>query len=428
LVTRSPSEAAHLNIALICHVFPPEHAPAGVMTSELAEDLAGRGHRVTVITGWPSHPGGALFPGWVARWRSVGQDPRGFRIIRCGHSLHGDKGTFSRLWYYFTFGVSAAINGLAAGPLDSVLCISTPVFGGWAALLMARLKGARFVYGIFDLHPESAANAGLIGRGLAYRALRASDTLLCRSSDSILTLGDGLRQEIIARGIPAAKVNVVPLWLDGRKIHPGPRDNDWRRKHGISASTFVALYAGTIGHVSGAEMLIETARQLSDHPNILILCVGEGPVKDRLISEAARRELVNLRFLPFEPAEALNDVQAAADVGLVTLLPDSGRSSIPSKVLGYIAAGRPVIASVAADSDTAQMIVSGACGRVTAPQDAAALASAILDLASDEQTRLRLGENARRYFEQHFDRARSAPAYERLLAGAETGVLEEQAS
>jgi colanic acid biosynthesis glycosyl transferase WcaI len=407
-----------LRIALVCHVYPPEHAPAGVMISELAEDLASKGHDVAVVTGWPSHPGGVLYPGWRARWRSIERPGQGFLVVRCGHSIHPRSGIAWRLWYFLTFAISTLINGLGLGRLDAVLCVSTPVFGTWSAWLLARIRGARFVYAIFDLHPESAANAGLVGRGTPYRMLRAADTCLCRLSDVIVTLSGGLRLEIVARGVGADKIDVVPFWLDGRKIRPGNRDNPWRREQGIAPDTFVALYAGTIGYVSGADILIETARYLASRQEILILCVGEGPVKDRLTEAAARLGLGNLRFLPFQPASRLDDMQAAADVGLVTLLPDAGKTSVPSKVLGYLAAARPVIASVAPDSDTARMIEAGACGRVTTCLDAQALARAIEELADDSETRLDLGRRARAYFEQCFERAACVAAYDQLLTGA----------
>ena len=149
---------------------------------------------------------------------------------------------------------------------------------------------------------------------------------------------------------------------------------------------------GTIGYVSGAEILIEAARVLKSRRDILILCVGGGPLRDRLADTAARERLDNLRFLPFQPAEDLDQVQATADIGLVTLLSDAGKTSVPSKVLGYLAAGRPVVASVAADSDTAKMVEEAGCGRVTTCMDPVALAGAIRELADDPDTRSAMGK------------------------------------
>lgn len=404
-----------MNVALVCHVYPPEHAPAGVMMAELAADLAKGGHEVTVVTGWPAHPTGVLAPGWRMRWRAVEQDPLGFRVVRCAHSLHRPGSRVRRALYYLTFAASTLSSGVRCGRFDVVFSLSTPIFGGWAAWLLARLKRARFVYGVFDLHPEAAANAGMMPRRLTYRVLRRADTSLCRRSDAVLTPSAGLRDEILARGVGGGKVAVVPVWLDGGKVRPGPRDNAWRRAQGVAPGAFVALYAGTIGYVSGAEVLVEVARRLESRRDILVLCVGEGPVKERLMEAAAGLGLTNIRFLPFQPAPALSEMQAAADVGLVTLLPAAGRTSFPSKVLGYLAAARPVVASVATDSDTARVIGDGACGRVTACLDPSALAEAVRDLADHPEQAREMGRRGRAYFERRFDRGPCVAAVERLL-------------
>jgi colanic acid biosynthesis glycosyl transferase WcaI len=297
------------------------------------------------------------------------------------------------------------------------LCLSTPVFGSWLAWLLAYLKDARFIYAIFDLHPEGAANAGLVQRGVLYRLARAADTLLCRSSHSIVTLTDGLRRAIVARGIDRDRVVVVPFWIDAHKIRPTSRDNAWRRAHAIEPETFVALYAGTIGYISGAEMLAETARHLLVRQDILIACVGDGPVKDRLVKAASGQGLTNLRFWPFQHADVLNDVLATADVGLVTLRPECGNTSVPSKVLGYLAAGRPVIAAVPLDSDTADLIREGNCGRSIPPSDPAALANAIRECADAPEIQANFGRRGRAYLEKGFARDICVSAYERLLAG-----------
>jgi colanic acid biosynthesis glycosyl transferase WcaI len=417
-----------MNIVLICHVYPPEVAPAGFMVRELAEDLTAAGHRVTVLTGWPNHPRGVLFEGWRARFRAVERDPPGFRVIRCGHSIHPRKRMFWRVWYYLTFAASTFVNGLAAGPFDAVLCLSTPIFGSWSAWLLARLKGARFVYDIFDLHPEGAESEGLIRKGLVYRLWRWQDILLCRASDVLVTLGHSMKRLIEARGIPGEEVAIVLFWIDADRIRPGPRDNAWRRAQKIPPEKFVALYAGTIGYSSGAGILAEVAERLRDRPDILLLCVGEGMVKDDLMRRAHQRHLENIKFLPFQPEEVLADMQATADVGLVTTLPEAGKSSIPSKVLGYMAAGRPVIASVALDSDTAEMIRRADCGLVAPCQDASALADAIRRAADDREGVERMGRNARRCLLEHYSRGHCVRLYEALLCGRRPSAESRSAS
>lgn len=409
-----------MHVLDICRVYPPEHAPAGVQARDFAEDMTRLGHTMTVLTGWPNHPAGRLYPGWKARFREL-TTARGFTVIRSGHSIHPRDHMAWRLWYYFTFAISSFLNGLACRRLDIVFCESTPIFGPLTALLLARLKGAAFVYRVHDVHPEAALHAGLLKPGLVYRLLRALDTWVCRRATIVLPLTDGMRRVLLDRGLPAERIVVARQWFDGSKVVPGGRDNPWRREQGIPLEQFVVLYAGTIGHISNARIVVDAAELLRDRSDILFLFVGEGPVKkdcERLVRE---RVLGQVRFLPFQPAEALSDVQATGDVGLVTLLPGSGHTSVPSKIHGYTAAGRPVIASVRGDSSTAHTVHEGGFGRVVPVDDPRALADAIVALADDRPLAARLGANARRYFMANYDRAARTAELEEILRGHSSG-------
>lgn len=404
-----------MNILNVCHVYPPEHAPAGVQARDFAEDMTRAGHDVTILTGWPSHPAGILYPGWASRFREVSTTPEGFKLVRCGHSLHARTSMAWRLCYYFTFAVSAFINGVSCRRPDVVFCESTPIFGPVITLLLARLKRAKFVYRIHDVHPEAALHAGLIRSGLLYRMLRALDTWVCHRSDLVLTLTEEMRRCLLARGLPRNQVMVARQWLDGSRVVPKSRDNEWRRAHGIPLNCFVVLYAGTIGHISGANVVVEAARLLRDRRDVLFLFVGEGPLKEECQKLNGKYGLENIRFLPFQPAEALADVQATGDAGLVTLLPASGETSVPSKIHGYTAAGRAVIASVHCDSATAKSVREGDFGLVVEPGDAQALANAVADLAGKPSLTGRFGHNARLYFLANFDRFTQTDRLERVL-------------
>jgi len=413
-----------MNIAVMCYVFPPEVAPAGVMMRELAEDLAADGHRVTLLVSWPNHPGGKLKEGWKARFRGVEHLSPRIRVVRCLHTIPNRKRMISRLMFYFTFGLTAMLNGLASGPFDVVLNHSTPIFGTWLGWLLARLKGARLVYDIYDLHPEAAAHAGLIEESaLSYRVLRAMDAELCRRADAITTLSESLKRGIVERGVDGGKITLVPLWLDPEKFPATRRDNPWRRAQGIPKDKFVALFAGTIGYASGALVLADVAERLAGRQDILLLIVGEGAVKDELEAAAAERGLGNMMFLPYQPAEALANMQAAADVGLVTLLPRTGETSLPSKVLGYMAAGRAVLAGAPDDSDTARMIRLGRCGTVSGCQDAEGMAEAIREAADHPRRTRDMGRRARKFLLAEYNRKRSTGVYKSVAVAVGRGEV-----
>lgn len=404
-----------MKITLVCYVFPPEHCPAGVMVSELAEDLAARGHKITVITGWPNHPYGALFSGFRRRWRHESSH-FGYKLIRIWHAILPQKSIPKRILVYLTFAVSSFINGLFLERQDIVLDISPPFFGPWASLTLARLWKARFVRVIMDILPEAAANSSMLKQtSILYKILRCIETWNCKRCDKVVTIGEGLKKLLCNRGIEPEHIKTLPLWIDTHKVQPMPRNNAWRQEHDISPDQFVALLAGTIGYASGAQILLETAAALQDRTDILLLVVGEGPVKDTMENTARQQQLKNIRFLPFQPPDRLAEMQSAADVGIVTLLPSAGSSSLPSKTLGYMAAGRAVVASADEDTDLVQIIRKAGCGLTAPPQNAESLANSIRMLADDRQLCEKLGQQARKYLYENFSRASVIAQYELLL-------------
>ena len=408
-----------MKILFISLVHPPEAVGGASMIGELADDLAASGHDVTVATGWPNHPYGKLFDGYKVKWRDLSRFDR-HKILRVAHAINPKKSVVKRLWTYFTLAINILLNAPSLGKQDVVVCFFLPFFGGWTAWLLSRIWRARFVHVVFDLWPEAIRNAGMISdSNVAYRATRWLDSLNFDCCDEIATLGDGMKAEIIARGIQPDKVKVVPFWADAEKIRPLPRENDWRKEHDIPLDKFVALYAGTIGYVSGAQILIETAKILSSRQDILLLVVGEGVIKTELEELARREKLSNMKLLPLQPAEQLSAMLSTADVGLITLLPQSGFSSVPSKVLGYMSAGRAVIASAEDDTDTAKLVRTAQIGVVTKVQDSKALADGIISLADSPESCREMGLRAREYLIGNYSREVIVPKYAGTIIGQE---------
>jgi colanic acid biosynthesis glycosyl transferase WcaI len=222
------------------------------------------------------------------------------------------------------------------------------------------------------------------------------------------------------RHIPDNKVSVIGNWLDARLFPVLPRDNGWRREVGISDEEFLVLFAGTLGYVSGADVLVEVGRILEHHAAALLVCVGEGVLREKMEHSAAAAGLRNLRFLPFQPSERVAQMHAAADATVLPTQAGHSDASVPSKLITYLAAGRPVVCAADEGSTVAQIVREANTGVLAEPGNAESIASALLFLVDHATERKQMGENARRYFEKHYTLERAYPQFAVLLKETRT--------
>jgi colanic acid biosynthesis glycosyl transferase WcaI len=403
-------------ILLIVKRFPPEHPATAVLGYELAEELSRLGHQVTVVAGYPHHPYGRLFPGYRPNLVSVEQSS-GFRLVRGWHVIHPSPSLIIRSLIMISQCASYIISSLKAPRPDIVISFDGyPLVGPLTSALIARHYKAKLVSVIYDLYPDIAVELGKLKNPGLVGFARKLELLTYRNSQRIVTLSEGFRKNLIReKNIDARKVAVIPVWLDAKDIRPLDRNNSWRLQMQIPPEKFVVLYAGTIGLVAGAEVLVQAARHLSSHPDILFLLVGDGYGKEQVQSQVKELGLANVRFLPFQDRAILSEVQATADVSVVTLAPGRGRTSVPSKILGYMAANRPVVAAVDANCDTAILIRQAGCGIVVPPGDGAAIAEGVLGYYQETGKRKEAGEKGRAFYLEHFEKKVVIQKYNDLI-------------
>ncbi len=391
-------------VLITTQVFPPEVHPTSVMVRELAEHLARHGMEVTVAAGYPHHPYGRLYPGFRKKWLKI-ENQNGYWVVRGWHLISPSPAMIPRALVMASQCAGFLLGALNSHRPDLVISYGPPLIGPLTSSLIARATGAKLITVIYDIYPDILLEMGKLQNPILIQAARKLERLIYRASDRVVVLSEGFRRTMIQeKGLDPGKVAVIPVWLNGRDIVPRARDNPWRREMGIGSEKFVVLYAGTIGLVSGAEVVLEAARLLEAYPDILFLMVGAGQAKDHLAAEARKRGLQNLRFLPFQTRERLSEVQATADVSMVTLAPGLGKTSVPSKVLGYLAAARPVIASVDEECDTAELIRRAQCGLVAPPAQGEALAEGVLYYYRHPGARELEGRNGRQFFLKHFEK------------------------
>jgi len=398
-----------MKITLICPVFPPEPAPSGVMTSQLGSRLGEDGHRVNLVVSFPSRPRGRLYEGYKRCLGRVEKQGR-MQVIRSPSWLIGARRRYwSRVLENVTFGISSTFNAWRAGRPDVLIVETWPLFAVQLGMWLGRWWRVPVLYYVQDVYPEVMEDAGILRPGGIWsRWLRAWDRSLCLQSYKVVVISDSMRDLLRQnRRLPTERIAVIPNWVDPKELVPQDRNNAWRREMDIDPRLFVAMFAGTMGTVSGADVLIEVAKQLHQRPDILILCVGEGVLKDSMIAEARRAKLTNIRFEPFQPRERLSEVQASADAMLLTVRKDFRDGSVPSKLISYMAAGRPIVCAAPQRSGVVKSVEAAQAGIPIPPADSTAISRAIEHLAGRPDEAQRMGRNARDYFEKNLtlDRA-----------------------
>jgi glycosyltransferase involved in cell wall biosynthesis len=228
-------------------------------------------------------------------------------------------------------------------------------------------------------------------------------------------IAEGFRPYIESLGVEAGRIRRVRNWTHvGEATIDRPAMREWLK---LPQDALVCLHAGNMGHKQGLENVIACARlAVASAPEIVFAFVGDGSQRPMLEAMVARDGLANVRFLPLQPEQVFPSVLAAADILLINQRGSVADMSLPSKLTSYYAAGRPVVAAVAAGSETAREISWSSGGIVTAPDDPGALLEALMRVVNDPGLRAHLVESARRWAADVLSEEAALRSYEQLLA------------
>jgi glycosyltransferase involved in cell wall biosynthesis len=384
----------------------PDFGATGQLLTELAEDLvAHHDCGVTVVCGYPLK-GSESIP---ARERR-----HGVEIVRAAGTTRDPRRFTGRVANYLTYFVSACAAGLRLPRPDVVVALTDPPIIGLAALLAARLTGARFVFLCQDVFPEVAVLVEDFQSNTVNTVLELVNRFLLRQADVVIALGDTMKQRLVeGKGADPRRVAVIHNWADCSALAPGPKDNAFARAHDLT-DRFVVMHAGNIGLSQNLDAVLDAAERLRSHDAIRFVFVGDGSRRQTLEGKARERGLSNVAFLPYQPRDEMAQSYAAADLFLVSLKPGLAGYIVPSKLYSILAAGRPYVAAVEHDCEVVDITRRHGCGFVVAPGDADALAATILDLYRNAPLAKQLGARARQAG-LLFDRRRQTTAYANLL-------------
>jgi len=403
------SGARRTRLLFLNRSFWPDPEATGQFLTELCDDLSAQ-HQITVIAG-PSLHREASRDG--SPRRLLTHDRRGqIEIIRTWGTRFSKTRLVGRITNLATYYMLAAFAARHIERPDIIIAETDPPLLGALAAALKRRFGCRMVYNVRDLYPDIAyANRGLKNPALLALLTRAN-SFAYRHADEIVTLGHDMAERIIAKGVCADKVSVIPDWVDTTLIHPLAH-NPFRAQFG---ERFVVMYSGNIGLSQHLEAVLDAAGRVANQPGIVFVMIGEGARKSALIKLARERGLANVMFLPYRPKEELAESLGAADLHLIPLMRGAAGCLVPSKIYGILAAGRPFVAMMEERAEVARIARENRVGFVVEPGDAGALADAVLGANRNRNELRAMGERARQVAVRQFDRTVATSAFAAMLA------------
>jgi colanic acid biosynthesis glycosyl transferase WcaI len=381
--------------------YAPEFAGIAPHNVALCEFLDAEGHdaeMVTTFAYYPTWQKSAEDRGRLYRTDLVNRIP----VHRCWHFVPARVSALKRILHEGSFVFTSTLRALFLSAPDVYVVVSPPLLLGMAAWLVGKLKRAPFVFHVQDMQPDAAVGLGMLKANWFTKALYGLEAFAYRKAARVSGITPGMLESFRAKGVPESKLIYFPNTIELPSALSSPERGSFRARHGFAPDDFLAVYSGNLGVKQGLDILLETAPLLRD-PRIRIVICGDGAQREALAARARERKLTNLRLLPFE-----DDYRALlldADICFITQQVGSGNSFFPSKLLGILAEGRPVVAVSAPESELAVALRQGNFGVNVPPRSSEELAE-VLDALAKDPHRLAAYGAAGRFYVQQFEKGR----------------------
>ncbi|MFO1451986.1 MAG: glycosyltransferase family 4 protein [Opitutaceae bacterium] len=384
--------------------WPGEQATAQFLT-DLAGALAAQGRRVSVLTA-------------SVRGRPDREEHRGVTIFRTGALASAGRARGpalliqARAFLSFNLAARKWVSTHDLPGVQVVLMSDPPLIG---TMLQARLQPHAVAchHWIQDIYPEIAMDRLRIPGLHLFQPARDR---AWKAASTCVTVSQTMAQTILARGVPADRVRVIPNWAPREVAPPDPAEvASWRAAHGLTGG-FVIGYAGNLGRVHTFDAFIAAADQLRGDARFQFVFIGDGAQRGALDRELARRRLKSVRFLPGQPREKLSVMLSAIDLHLVSQRPGCEGWVFPSKLYGIAAVGRPVLSIGVPGAELGEIVKRQGFGWHHTVDDVDGIVATLRSFASSSSNREAASDAARAYHRSTGGFEKSLAAWNALLA------------
>lgn len=416
------SESAHgdsfqpLNIAFVSQYFYPEQ----FSNNEIVKHLVEQGHSVDVICCVPNYGQDTFFDGYSNKTRAS-EEWKGARVHRAWTVARG-KSKLRLMLNFISFPVFGSLRALSVynrqTPPDVVfVSMPSPLFQAFVGLVIKARFGARCIYWVQDLWPESLTLTLGIRNPILVRPLSWICGWLYRRADTILVQSAAFPERIKRFGVPSGKIAVLPNTAPETYVPLKPNP-DWAETQLMHAGQIKFVFAGNIGESQDIESLIDAFSKLDRRIGAHFYIIGSGRNLESVTARVRDKGLDNrITFLGRHPEERMPYFFANADALVVALKENEIFSlTVPYKVQCYMACGRPIIAML--NGEGARIIQSSGSGFVTPAENVEELTKSLVRFCALSDTeRANIGQTARNWFEIHYSKTAVYGTLEAFLAG-----------
>ena len=290
------------------------------------------------------------------------------------------KNSLLRAFRYTLCIIINFFNGLKAKDIDIYYASSTPPINGLIMSLLKKFKKFKIVYNLQDIFPDSLVNTGMTKKGsLIWKIGAWVERVTYKAADKIIVISNSMKQNILDKGVPEEKIEVISNWIDADSVKPvSKEDNKLFEEFNIPKDKFIVVYAGNMGAAQGTEVILDTAEKLKDNTDIQFVIFGGGSGFENAKKAVEEKNLTNVIINGLLPQDRVPEVYSLGDIALITCKKGSGTSAMPSKTWSIMACDTPIIASFDTDSELGVILKEANAGIAVEPGDVQALSKEII--------------------------------------------------
>lgn len=401
-----------MKILMVVANFIPEIGSAAHLYYDLSRAFAKRGHEVDVITSYPrrfnmdASKRDDEFP--------AEETIKGICIHRCHHPATRDNIIVRGLeHFYLPFYYFRKFRQVGK-KFDVCLMYIPPLPLYYLARMIRRYDGTPSVLNVQDFHPQELTDVGVLKNPLIIKVLEHIEREAYSNADHITVLSPGGIEYVMKRGARSENVTHIFNSFDLKEFDSVTHRKDFKQKNGFE-ETFLVSYAGILSPYQGIDNILDVAKALCDHTDILFCIAGDGSERQRLEERIKNEGIGNVRLLPMLPRDEYFNLVNSSDVSFISLDGRMKAPCLPGKTINLMACSQPIIAMVAEDSATAGVVREAQCGMVVRPGDIEGIRSAILHLKEDTPARNEIGRNGRDYLQSNMNLQKNVIVYEQIF-------------